>query len=70
MSLLPSIMHRLENVLVAIELKDILSKSFAEGTVVTAERVRHSYGNIITYLLYGTVWPNDCFSQLEDENTS
>ncbi|XP_048490834.1 dicer-like protein 4 isoform X2 [Beta vulgaris subsp. vulgaris] len=39
LSLLPSIMHRLENVLVAIELKDILSKSFAEGTVVTAERV-------------------------------
>ncbi|KNA22477.1 hypothetical protein SOVF_033880 isoform A [Spinacia oleracea] len=39
LSLLPSVMHRLENLLVAIELKDMLSKSFAEGTVVTAERV-------------------------------
>lgn len=39
LSLLPSVMHRLENLLVAIELKDMLSKSFTEGTLVSAERV-------------------------------
>ncbi|XP_057537099.1 dicer-like protein 4 isoform X3 [Amaranthus tricolor] len=39
LSLLPSIMHRVENMLVAIELKDMLSKSFAEGTLITAERI-------------------------------
>lgn len=39
-SLLPSIMHRLENLLVAIELKSILSDSFSEGAEVTAYRVR------------------------------
>ncbi|KAH9603173.1 hypothetical protein KSS87_008418 [Heliosperma pusillum] len=39
LSLLPSIMHRLENLLVAIELKDMLSRSFVEGGLVTAERV-------------------------------
>lgn len=39
LSLLPSIMHRLENLLVAVELKDMLSKSFADGAVVSAERV-------------------------------
>ena len=39
-SLLPSIMHRLENVLVAIELKNMLSASFPEGAEVTASRVR------------------------------
>ncbi|XP_042491944.1 endoribonuclease Dicer homolog 4 [Macadamia integrifolia] len=38
-SLLPSIMHRLENLLVAIELKDMLSDSFPEGSEVTASRV-------------------------------
>ncbi|XP_043720331.1 endoribonuclease Dicer homolog 4-like isoform X1 [Telopea speciosissima] len=38
-SLLPSIMHRLENLLVAIELKDMLSDSFPEGSKVTASRV-------------------------------
>ncbi|KAJ6698597.1 DICER-RELATED [Salix purpurea] len=38
-SLLPSIMHRLENLLVAIELKCILSASFSEGDKVTAHRV-------------------------------
>ncbi|CAK7338282.1 unnamed protein product [Dovyalis caffra] len=38
-SLLPSIMHRLENLLVAIELKCILSASFSEGAKVTADRV-------------------------------
>jgi len=45
LSLLPSVMHRLENMLVAIELKDMLSKSFTEGAVVTAERVRNSHAN-------------------------
>ena len=39
-SLLPSIMHRLENMLVAIELKSLLSASFSEGAKVTACRVR------------------------------
>lgn len=38
-SLLPSIMHRLENLLVAIELKHALSTSFPEGAEVTADRV-------------------------------
>ncbi|XP_065848969.1 dicer-like protein 4 isoform X2 [Euphorbia lathyris] len=35
-SLLPSVMHRLENLLVAIELKSTLSVSFPEGVEVTA----------------------------------
>ncbi|GAV83950.1 dsrm domain-containing protein/DEAD domain-containing protein/Helicase_C domain-containing protein/Ribonuclease_3 domain-containing protein/PAZ domain-containing protein/dsRNA_bind domain-containing protein [Cephalotus follicularis] len=39
LSLLPSIMHRLENLLVAIELKHMLSASFPEGAKVTAHRV-------------------------------
>lgn len=38
-SLLPSIMHRLENLLVAIELKSLLSASFSEGAEVSAFRV-------------------------------
>lgn len=37
LSLLPSLMHRLENLLVAIELKDLLSSSFPEGSEITAE---------------------------------
>ncbi|XP_047327310.1 dicer-like protein 4 isoform X2 [Impatiens glandulifera] len=39
MYLLPSIMHRLENFLVAIELKQRLTSSFSEGAEVTAARV-------------------------------
>ncbi|CAL5339512.1 unnamed protein product [Camellia sinensis] len=39
LSLLPSIIHRLESLLVAIELRDRLSASFPEGTEVTAYRV-------------------------------
>ncbi|GMI92533.1 DICER-LIKE 4, dicer-like 4 [Hibiscus trionum] len=39
LSLLPSIMHRLENLLVAIELKHVFSASFPEGAEVTASRV-------------------------------
>ncbi|KAL3535967.1 hypothetical protein ACH5RR_004428, partial [Cinchona calisaya] len=39
LSLLPSIMHRLESLLVAIELKNKLSASFPEGAEVTAQRV-------------------------------
>ncbi|KAL5774848.1 hypothetical protein ACOSP7_012405 [Xanthoceras sorbifolium] len=39
LSLLPSIMHRLENFLVAIELKHVLSASFPEGAEVSANRV-------------------------------
>ncbi|XP_068345228.1 dicer-like protein 4 [Pyrus communis] len=38
-SLLPSLMHRLENLLVAIELKHVLAASFPEGGAVTAKRV-------------------------------
>jgi endoribonuclease Dicer len=41
-SLLPSIMHRLENLLVAIELKHTLSAAFPEGAEVTCNRVRPS----------------------------
>nr|DAD45156.1 TPA_asm: hypothetical protein HUJ06_003386 [Nelumbo nucifera] len=39
LSLLPSIVHRLENFLVAIELKGILSASFPEASEVTAHRI-------------------------------
>ncbi|XP_057508707.1 dicer-like protein 4 isoform X1 [Actinidia eriantha] len=39
LSLLPSIMHRLESLLVAIELKNRLSASFPEGAEVSADRV-------------------------------
>ncbi|KAE8682671.1 Dicer-like protein 4 [Hibiscus syriacus] len=39
LSLLPSIMHRLENLLVAIELKHVFSASFPEGTEVSSRRV-------------------------------
>lgn len=39
LSLLPSIMHRLESLLVAIELKNKLSASFPEGAEVTVQRV-------------------------------
>jgi endoribonuclease Dicer len=41
-SLLPSIMHLLENLLVAIELKHTLSVAFPEGAEVTCYRVRPS----------------------------
>lgn len=51
-SLLPSIMHRLENLLVAIELKHVLSVSFPEGAEVTAERVRP-----FSIMLFGVFWP-------------
>ncbi|CAN6448099.1 unnamed protein product [Victoria cruziana] len=39
LSLLPSVMHRLESLLVAIELKELLSASFPEGSQVTANSV-------------------------------
>nr|AIE15767.1 Dicer-like protein 4b [Salvia miltiorrhiza] len=39
LSLLPSIMHRLESFLVAVELKDKLSASFPEGAEVTTNRI-------------------------------
>ncbi|XP_012844161.1 PREDICTED: dicer-like protein 4 isoform X2 [Erythranthe guttata] len=39
LSLLPSILHRLENFLVAIELKDKLVAAFPEGAEVTADRI-------------------------------
>ncbi|XP_042002405.1 dicer-like protein 4 isoform X1 [Salvia splendens] len=39
LSLLPSIMHRLESFLVAIELKDKLSASFPEGAEVTTGKI-------------------------------
>ncbi|XP_020265696.1 endoribonuclease Dicer homolog 4-like isoform X2 [Asparagus officinalis] len=37
LSLLPSLLHRLENLLVAIELKELLSASFPDATKVRAE---------------------------------
>ncbi|XXG64625.1 hypothetical protein AAC387_Pa05g2523 [Persea americana] len=39
LSLLPSVMRRLENLLVAIELKEMLSSSFQEGSTITANHV-------------------------------
>uniref|UniRef100_A0A7N0UF06 Dicer-like protein 4 n=1 Tax=Kalanchoe fedtschenkoi TaxID=63787 RepID=A0A7N0UF06_KALFE len=39
LSLLPSVMHRLENVLVAAELKQLFSSSFAEGSEITVPRI-------------------------------
>uniref|UniRef100_A0A1D1YWK0 Endoribonuclease Dicer 4 n=4 Tax=Anthurium amnicola TaxID=1678845 RepID=A0A1D1YWK0_9ARAE len=39
LSLLPSFMHRLENLLVAIELKDLFAASFPEGIEISAYRV-------------------------------
>ena len=42
-SLLPSIMHRLENLLVAIELKKTFSAAFPEGAEITCNRVRLSH---------------------------
>ncbi|XP_047944446.1 dicer-like protein 4 isoform X1 [Salvia hispanica] len=39
LSLLPSVMHRLESLLVAIELKEKLAESFPEGAEVTTARV-------------------------------
>ncbi|XP_017241588.1 dicer-like protein 4 isoform X3 [Daucus carota subsp. sativus] len=39
LSLLPSVMHRLESLLVAVELKHLLSVSFPEGAEVSASRV-------------------------------
>lgn len=40
LSLLPSIMHRLESFLVAIELRQRLCASFPQGSEVSAYRVR------------------------------
>lgn len=42
LSLLPSIMHRLESLLVAIELKGCLSASFPEGRELAIDHVRDS----------------------------
>nr|XP_043623396.1 dicer-like protein 4 isoform X2 [Erigeron canadensis] len=39
LSLLPSVVHRLESTLVAIELRHRLSASFSEGSKVSAERI-------------------------------
>ncbi|XP_009418500.3 endoribonuclease Dicer homolog 4 isoform X1 [Musa acuminata AAA Group] len=39
LSLLPSLMHRMENLLVAIELKEVLSSSFPEASEVRADRI-------------------------------
>lgn len=52
-SLLPSIMHRLENLLVAIELKSLLSASFSEGAEVSAFRVRpYCRSNYFNYFFF------------------
>ncbi|URE34705.1 hypothetical protein MUK42_13295 [Musa troglodytarum] len=39
LSLLPSLMHRMENLLVAIELKEVLSSSFPEASEIRADRI-------------------------------
>lgn len=41
LSLLPSLMHRLENLLVAIELKEVLASSFPEASEIRADCVSH-----------------------------
>lgn len=48
-SLLPSIIHRLQNLLVAIELKCLLSASFPEAAEVSADRVRACLINSIEW---------------------
>lgn len=50
-SLLPSIMHRLGNLLVAIELKQLLSFSFPEAAEVSAFRVSPIKLNVLFTLL-------------------
>lgn len=52
LSLLPSIMHRLENLLVAIELKHSLCSSFPEASEVSAERVRPCHMFILCELIF------------------
>lgn len=59
LSLLPSLMHRLENLLVAIELKNVFSQSFAEGGEVTAYRVcpLHLLSFLLSQIMYHVeVW--------------
>lgn len=46
-------MHRLENLLVAIELKHVLSTSFPEGAEVTAQTVSIGFDKKIINL----IWP-------------
>jgi hypothetical protein len=41
LSLLPSLMSRLENLLVAIELKDVMLSSFPEASQISASSVSH-----------------------------
>jgi endoribonuclease Dicer len=41
LSLLPSLMSRLENLLVAIELKDVMLSSFPEASQISASGVSH-----------------------------
>ncbi|KAK4391372.1 Endoribonuclease Dicer4 [Sesamum angolense] len=68
--LLPSILHRLESFLVAIELKEKLVASFPEGAEVTAQRRLEFLGDavfdyLITSYLY-SVYPNLKPGQLTD----
>ena len=43
LSLLPSLMCRLENLLVAIELKDLMLSYFPEASQISASGVSHTY---------------------------
>ncbi|KAF6147407.1 hypothetical protein GIB67_016764 [Kingdonia uniflora] len=70
LSLLPSITHRLENILVAIELKHLFSSSFPEGSHVSASRRLEFLGDavldyLITSYLY-SVYPKLKPGQLTD----
>jgi endoribonuclease Dicer len=42
LSLLPSLMYRLENLLVAIELKDVMSSYFPEASQISASGVSNT----------------------------
>lgn len=45
LSLLPSLMHRLESLLLAVELKDVMSRSFREASEISGDCVRLFHPN-------------------------
>lgn len=51
LSLLPSLMCRLENLLVAIELKDVMLSYFPEASQISASGVSHTFVLLIMKLL-------------------
>ena len=52
LSLLPSIMHRLENLLLASQLKEVFSSSFPKGSEVSTAHVGNSFDVIVVFILY------------------